>query len=132
MRLICTNCKEPLPTPEVAALGRELGAAVPDVLYRGKGCRQCQGTGYRGRTGIMELMLITGEIRDLLLRQAPASEIRKAAIENGMRSLRDDGWRHVRDGRTTIEEVMRVTKDERVESRLRAAAPGPAPEERGS
>jgi len=132
VRLICANCKEALPPAEVAALRRELGPCVPDVLYRGKGCRQCQGTGYRGRTGIMELMLITDEIRDLLLRQASSGQIRKAAIENGMRSLRDDGMRHVREGRTTIEEVMRVTKDEPAQGRSWSGSPEPTAEQRGN
>jgi len=116
VRLVCQNCKEPTPAPDVAALREELaqesGVELPDVLYRGKGCRQCQGTGYRGRAGIFELMPISEEIRSLVMERAPTQKMRGLAVAQGMNSLRADGWRLVREGRTTVEEVMRVTKDE--------------------
>jgi len=114
VRLICPNCRESFRPADPEVLQAEFGQKAPDLLYRGPGCRECQGTGYRGRTGIFELMLVTEGIRKLVLERASTGEIRKLAEEQGTKSLRDDGWRHVLQGRTTIEEVLRVTKDERV------------------
>jgi len=111
VRIICAKCKQPCPPAEVRALQMEFGPQVPDQLYRGAGCRECQGTGYRGRVGIFEFMPITDEIRAL---RVSAQEVRKVAMQQGMKSLREDGWRHVRQGRTTIEDVVRMTKDERL------------------
>jgi type II secretory ATPase GspE/PulE/Tfp pilus assembly ATPase PilB-like protein len=83
------------------------------VLFWGRGCRECQGTGYHGRTGIFETMLVSTAVRSMIVERVSASEIRKVATLEGMKSLREDGWRLVRSGRTTLEEVLRVTKDER-------------------
>jgi len=113
VRLICDKCKEDYRPADIDTLREELGPQIPDVLHRGAGCRECRGTGYRGRTGIMEFMLVSEGVRALILERGSAGEIRKLAMEEGMRSLREDGWRHVIAGRTTIEEVLRVTKDER-------------------
>jgi type II secretion system protein E len=112
VRLICKECKEEAPRADVDLLRSEFHDLVPPKLYRGRGCRNCQNTGYRGRTGIFELMLCNDEIRSLVLERAPSHEIRKVAIKDGMRNLREDGWRLVAEGRTTIEEVFRNTKDE--------------------
>jgi len=122
VRVICKHCREPRAPAELDALRTQMGAELPDVLYYGAGCRECLGTGFRGRTAIIEMMVMTEEIRGLLLDRASAGEMRKVAVRNGMRSLRDDGWRHVRQGHTTIEEVMRVTKDERLDARVAQAA----------
>ncbi|HEV8291743.1 MAG TPA: ATPase, T2SS/T4P/T4SS family, partial [Tepidisphaeraceae bacterium] len=103
VRLICKDCKEPLPQNELDMLRHEYGELVPRMLFKGRGCRNCQNTGYRGRTGIFELMLCNDEIRSLVLERAPSHEIRKVAIKDGMRNLREDGWRLVAEGRTTIE-----------------------------
>src|SRR5688500_1831750 len=112
VRVICPKCKVQTPEDEVRKLREEFGGLVPPVLYHGSGCRHCQGTGYRGRQGIFEMMAVTDEVRALVLDRAPAHEIRKVAVKDGMKSLREDGWRIVREGRTTVEEVMRNTKDE--------------------
>ena len=112
VRLICKNCKEPAPPQDHEAMVVEGIEDVPDVLYRGKGCRNCQGTGYKGRQGVFELMPISDEIRSLTLERASSPQIRAAAVKQGMSSLRTDGWRLVREGRTTVEEVVRMTKDE--------------------
>ena len=112
VRLICPKCKEESPAEEVEKLRIEFGDDVPDVLYRGAGCRNCQGTGYRGRQGVFEMMPVTDEVRTLILERASSREIRKVAIRQGMNSLRGDGWRLIREGRTTPEEVLRLTKDE--------------------
>ena len=99
--------------PDLEGVREEVGDDFPKKLFHGTGCRQCQGSGYRGRSGIFELMPITEPIRNLILEHGSVSEIRKTAARQGMRSLRDDGWRLVREGRTTLEEVLRATKDER-------------------
>jgi len=112
VRTICKECKEPLSAVEMAPLKKRFGDKLPEVLYKGRGCRQCQGTGYRGRLGIFELMVVTDDVRSLIVENASAPELRKVSVKQGMRSLRDDGFRHLQDGRTTIEEIMRVTKDE--------------------
>ncbi len=109
-RKICLNCKEPY-TPPMDALKRvgfPLEGVDEIVFYRGRGCEQCRHTGYKGRQGLYELMIITEEIQDLTVRRAPLSEIKNAAMANGMKTLKMDGFEKVRVGLTTIEEVMRV------------------------
>lgn len=112
VRVICPNCKTEMPAEEVRKLRDEFKDLVPPVLYHGTGCRNCQGTGFRGRQGIFEVMAVTDEIRSLILHRAPSHELRNVAVRQGMRSLREDAWRIVAEGRTTIEEVIRNTKDE--------------------
>ena len=109
-RRICPNCKEPY-KPPAEALHR-VGFNVDDrenvVFYRGRGCEQCRHTGYRGRSGIFEMMLVTEEVADLTVKRAPLSEIRAAALAGGMKTLKTDGFQKVMEGLTTVEEVMRV------------------------
>ena len=112
VRVICDQCKQPVSPDETAKARAQFGALIPPTLYQGAGCRRCQGTGFRGRQGIFEMMAISDDIRSLILQRAPSHELRKVASRQGMRSLRDDGWRIVAEGRTTIDEVMRNTKDE--------------------
>ncbi len=112
VRVICRECKEPMASDEVRRLKKEYGDAVPDTVYAGKGCRRCQGTGYRGRIGIFELMVVTDEIRSMILESVSAPGLRRVAMREGMTSLRQDGFRHLREGRTTMQEILRVTKDE--------------------
>jgi general secretion pathway protein E/type IV pilus assembly protein PilB len=112
VRIICPHCKQEMPADETRKLRDEFADLVPPVLYRGAGCRNCQNTGYRGRRGIFEVMAVTDEVRTMILHRAPSHEIRAVAVKQGMRSLREDGWRVVRDGMTTIDEVIRNTKDE--------------------
>jgi len=114
VRLICPKCKAELPQADTDKLRAEFGEKIPKTLYRGTGCRNCQGTGYRGRQGVFEMMPVDDEIRALILERASSREIRRAATRKGMSSLRNDGWRLVGEGRTTAEEVVRVTKDEDV------------------
>jgi type II secretory ATPase GspE/PulE/Tfp pilus assembly ATPase PilB-like protein len=121
VRLICPQCRQEVDESEVRLLREQFGDVLPAVLYRGSGCRNCQGTGYRGRQGIFELMTVSDEIRSLILHRAPAHELRKVAVSQGMRSLREDGWRVVREGRTTVEEVIRNTKDEQSEQGIYGA-----------
>ena len=113
IRVICTECKEGY-VPEAEAL-RDVGLVMPQfesrMLHRGKGCSACSGTGYRGRTGIYEILLVSEAIRQLIMKKADSTTIGRKAVEEGMRSLREDGARKVIAGITTLEEVVRVTQD---------------------
>jgi general secretion pathway protein E/type IV pilus assembly protein PilB len=126
VRLICPQCKREMPADEVRKYRDRLGDLVPETLFHGAGCRACQNTGFRGRQGVFEMMAITDELRSLILRRAPSHEIRKIASQQGMRSLRDDGWRLIREGRSTIDEVMQNTKDEEATFRFGDAEAAPA------
>jgi type II secretion system protein E len=110
VRVICNACKEPLSPPQeiIDKMGlNEAGITV----YHGAGCERCRGTGYRGRTGIFELMTVDGEIRQLILERVSAGIIRKKSVTKGMEVLRESGLQKVRQGVTTIEEVMRVAQE---------------------
>jgi type II secretion system protein E len=129
VRLTCEKCRQPASDAEAQRVRGEYGDLAPQVLYHGTGCRACQNTGFRGRQGVFEMMAVTDDVRSLILRRAPAYEIRKVARQHGMRSLREDGWRIVREGRTTVEELMQNTKDEEAALQLTEdAAPPPSPE----
>jgi len=105
VRLICPQCKVPAPPGEGVAWAE--GATV----YRGRGCEACAHTGYQGRTGIYELLVMNDALRQLILRRADAVTLRQAAQEAGMRSLAADGWAKVKAGLTTPQEVLRVTHE---------------------
>lgn len=109
-RIICTNCKEPFSPPIESIKKFGLGMYTGDEIrfFRGRGCDNCKQTGYKGRTGIYELMPMTDRIRALTLQRASSADIRKAAMEESMRTLQDDGIRKVLDGVTSIEEMLRV------------------------
>jgi general secretion pathway protein E len=115
VRVICPSCKmEVHPVPEVLdELGYRRGDPRngPDRFFEGRGCEQCSNTGFTGRVGIYELMNVNDEIRKLTVGKADSGQIRKKAAENGMRSLRDDGWLKVRQGISSIAEVLRVTQE---------------------
>ena len=115
VRVICAHCKLAVPAGEdlrglFAASGYSLPAG--GNLYRGAGCAQCIETGYRGRSGIFELLILDDEIKELIMNRTGSNVIKRAATEKGMRTLRDDGVRQVLAGRTTVEEVLRVAQDE--------------------
>jgi type II secretion system protein E len=112
VRRTCAACRVPdHPDPaELLAIGV---TEAPDVeLFRGKGCEECRGTGYRGRIGIYELFRITEEARSLIVRRAPAGEIRRHAVDEGMVSLREDAWAKACTGLTTVAEIFRVTQED--------------------
>ena len=116
MRVTCTNCKEPyqVKKADVVRFGFELPKHIMDndsetiTLYRGAGCDKCKKSGYKGRTGIHELMLVTDELRDMILKHEPSHLLRIAAVKNGMQTLQDDALAKVLLGITTIDEVVRV------------------------
>ena len=111
IRRVCSECKEPVHTPPEALV--ELGFTAEESkslkIYKGRGCPRCNNTGYKGRVGLYEVMEITDDIRELILIGASALELRKRAIENGMLTLRQSGLMKIRNGITTIEEVVRET-----------------------
>jgi type IV pilus assembly protein PilB len=114
IRIICENCKEVDPAPDPHTL-RVLGMTPAEVegrVYRGKGCKRCNGTGYRGRQGIFEMMAMNNEIRELAFNRAPTNQIRKAALASGMRDLLGDGKVKILRGVTTPDEVARITQAE--------------------
>jgi type IV pilus assembly protein PilB len=110
VRQICKNCKEPIEYPErtIRAAGWTEEEAKKITFYHGAGCPDCEGTGYRGRLGIFELMYMTQELRDMTFAGAQAGEIRNKARAQGMVTLFEDGLRKVEQGKTTLEEVLRV------------------------
>jgi type IV pilus assembly protein PilB len=111
VRRICTQCKEDHPTPPQAMTdaGFTPEESTQVVPKRGKGCERCNGTGYKGRVGLYEVMEVTEELRELILVGASALELKKKAVEEGMITLRRSGLRKVMEGVTTIEEVARET-----------------------
>jgi type II secretion system protein E len=119
VRTICKHCK----TEQVVSRDylRKIGFPAADIetakVWHGAGCEECRQQGYQGRKGIYELLIVTEAIRPLIMSRASAVAIAQRAIESGMRTLRDDGWIKVKNGETTIEEVLRVTQmEEHLES----------------
>jgi general secretion pathway protein E len=112
VRKLCPHCQEPYSAiPELAVRFAAIGAAPEDVeLHRAVGCDACNGTGYRGRLVITEVLLMTDHIRKAVLNHATATEIRRIAVAEGMETMYLDGLRKALDGRTTIEEVLRVAE----------------------
>ena len=114
VRVLCTDCREAYyPTPEALA---EVGikANGPVEAYRAVGCPRCHQTGYRGRLGIFELMVLDDELREYVSQSIDAKTIKRAAVKRGMSTLRADGARKVVEGLTSIDEVLRTSEDEGV------------------
>ncbi len=115
VRGLCSACRKPAEY-DVQFL-REHGFPVERLetegpIYEAVGCDECRGNGYKGRTGIFEILHVTDEIRPLIVAHTTASKIKATALEEGMKTLRDDGWDKVLAGKTTIDEILRVTEDE--------------------
>jgi len=110
-RIVCSACREPVEIAMKALL--EIGVAREDIgtfsCFRGIGCPQCGGSGYRGRTALYEVMPVSEEIRDLILAGASERDIKRAAMNAGMKTLRQSGITKLKEGVSTIEEVVRVT-----------------------
>ena len=111
VRRVCIHCREPHPVPAPALLqaGFSPDDAASVVPVRGKGCEKCNQTGYRGRVGLYEVMDISDELRELVLVGASAPELRRKAVDDGMVTLRSSGLRKIKDGVTSMEEVLRET-----------------------
>jgi general secretion pathway protein E len=113
VRVLCTDCREGY-TASAEEL-RELGVRIPDKplrVFRAKGCAGCNYTGYYGRRGIFELMLVTDEIRALVTQNIDSKTIKQTATRSGMRTLRGDGALKVLQGHTSVAEVLRATEEE--------------------
>ncbi len=111
VRRICSNCKEAVEmTPQaVANLGYRKDEVGTFTIYKGRGCEKCNNTGYKGRVGLIEVMQIDDDIRDLILSGGTAVDIKRKAIENGMITLRRSGLYKIKEGITTVDEVVRET-----------------------
>ncbi|MBC7353854.1 MAG: type II/IV secretion system protein, partial [Thermogutta sp.] len=114
VRVVCEQCKQPYQPSDVVL---EMAGVTPEMMagatfYRGKGCSRCNGTGYRGRMGIFELMIMSPKIRELTFKNAPVAEIRRVAIQEGMKTLYMDGLQKVLKGKTTLEELLSVARPE--------------------
>jgi len=111
VRTICSTCKHEIPIPSnLATMFKENGLEF-DRLYEGKGCTRCHRTGYRGRIGLYELVVMNDLFRDLVSTNPSIMKLRNHAAESGMKSLRTDGLVKVREGITTIDEVLRVSEE---------------------
>ncbi|MBN1336857.1 MAG: type II secretion system ATPase GspE [Deltaproteobacteria bacterium] len=122
VRRLCRECREAYRPSEEDLRHLGLGPASVDALvrsmeaggalYRARGCPTCLGTGYQGRSGIYELLVVNDDIRTMVTAQANAGQVRQVAVANGMATLRDDGIRKVLEGVTSLDEVVRVTQEE--------------------
>jgi type IV pilus assembly protein PilB len=112
IRRVCANCKVEIsdtPTKTLIDIGVPAEQVTGFKLYKGKGCGTCNGTGYKGRVGLYEVMEISEGIRDLVMVGATAVEIKRKALDEGMLTLRMSGLEKIKAGITTIEEVLRET-----------------------
>jgi len=111
VRRICSQCREPTKPSEEMLY--ELRATAEEVagknFYKGRGCDVCNNTGYKGRVGLFELMLLNDQLREMVMENSAADELRKVATGSGMIPLRDYGMEFVYEGVTTLDEVMRET-----------------------
>ena len=114
VRVLCEKCKEEDRSPKLLAFREEIGLPAGQPLYRAVGCKACRQTGYYGRRAVFEMMPLNEEIREMILGESSAGQIREVARRYGLRTLSEDGWRLVGEGVTTVDEVLRVTKDERL------------------
>jgi type II secretory ATPase GspE/PulE/Tfp pilus assembly ATPase PilB-like protein len=109
VRVLCKHCKQVDDSPAARAFKAQVGIPANAVIYKSVGCRECRNTGFYGRHAIFEWMDSDNEIRQLILKNGSNDLIRDAARRAGMRTLAEDGWRLVRLGITTVEEVLSVT-----------------------
>jgi general secretion pathway protein E len=112
VRLICPECRTPLPGGHGAEAWRLVRNALgPEQLFTGQGCPACAHSGYQGRSGIYEFLIVDDAIRPLILQRADASTMRQEAVAQGMQTMAANGWHKVAEGLTTAEEVLRVTQE---------------------
>ena len=111
VRVICPECKQPMKPEEKLLKSMEISSDEANEIdfFGGKGCEACRYTGFKGRTAIFEYLSVTGEIRKEIINKSSAERIKEVAVKSGMLTLRQDGWRKVREGVTTIPEILKVT-----------------------
>lgn len=118
-RRVCPHCHEMyVPEPERVQdlLGSQNGLITSDLLIpRAVGCKECRGRGYKGRIGLFEVILMSEELREMTIQRASASQLKRAAMRLGMKTLREDGWRKAVAGYTTIEEIVRLTQEDELD-----------------
>ncbi|HNY26289.1 MAG TPA: GspE/PulE family protein, partial [Candidatus Sumerlaeota bacterium] len=114
VRVLCEKCKKEDHSRAAQVFRRKIGFPEDTPLYQMEGCEECRNTGYRGRRGVFEMMEMDDEIREKLMASVSSVTIREVANRHGLRSLSEDGWRVVAEGATTVDEVLRVTKDARL------------------
>jgi general secretion pathway protein E len=118
VRTLCAHCRRPVEGGVMLsdngniADGTNGTHGTPMAAYEARGCEACDMTGYHGRSGIFELLIVNEGVRQLVLKHSSSDIIKNFAVSQGMRTLREDGWRKVREGTTTVSEVLRVTQDE--------------------
>ena len=114
VRTICPHCKveQKVERDYLRKISFPEDEIETAKFWRGVGCELCRELGYQGRMGIYEMLILTESLRPLILNRSAATTIAQRAMDEGMRTLRADGWRKVKDGQTTIEEVLRVTQTE--------------------
>jgi len=114
IRVICFNCKEEVEPPKdmLLALGFRPGEYDGVRFHKGRGCEDCKYLGYSGRTGIYEMIPVSQEIRDLAVARASGADLKRVAMQQGMQTLRQYGWERVKEGITTVEELLRVTQED--------------------
>ena len=111
VRVLCKQCRQQVPAPpEVREVGLEPGVAI----WAPAGCDACRGTGYSGRTGIFELVLVDEVVRSQVLAKQAASEIKQSAVERGLCTLLGDGKRKLLEGSTSLQEVLRVCERDEI------------------
>jgi len=113
VRRICAKCRQTYEAPRTLRKTLERMGFQCDAFHKGVGCRSCRNTGFKGRIGVHELLVITDEMRDAVVADPNISHLRKLAVRNGMVELRDDGFRKVREGITTVEEVLHIAGEVR-------------------
>jgi type II secretory ATPase GspE/PulE/Tfp pilus assembly ATPase PilB-like protein len=112
VRMICPHCRVSY-EPEAQLIKQfEAYGITGESVYRGKGCEACRHTGYQGRTGVFEMLSLTDDIRELILKKAPSHQIKQKAMAGGMKVLKQSGWEKIRKGITTLDEVLRVTQED--------------------
>src|SRR5262249_6953201 len=109
VRLVCKNCQETVTLEHPVVDGDDVILEKGEKVVRPKGCTQCLKTGYQGRTGIFEVVLVDDDMRELIKNKASPREYRVQLKKRGIPTLRRIGMQHVREGRTTVDEVVRVT-----------------------
>ncbi|MBM3860100.1 MAG: type II/IV secretion system protein [Verrucomicrobia bacterium] len=124
VRVLCEQCKQPDTSPAAQAFKAKVGIPADVTIYKSVGCRECRNTGFLGRHAIFEWLDTDTEIRKLVLQNASTDQLRDAARRGGMSTLAEDGWRLVRAGITTVEEVLSVTTAKEIERTTKTKTKG--------